>query len=944
MRKYVYGWGQKPNKIMLIGEAPGYQEAFPSFGQPRPFVGEAGQEQEGYLAPYGMSSKFWYSTNVFKEYKEGNPDPSLADIAKWTDFLLKEIEEVNPKLIITVGRFAAQFFLGQKATMRVVHGCLCAGGEFDPSRKGRARGAMVLPVTHPAAGLHEPSVRGVIGWDYKQVAKYVKQVMSSDLSERWHGTCDQFVGGETYEDVSGCQLAGYLDTAVYNTPRVLSIDTEGVPGNPWSIQVSWMIGTGFVLRRSRDDFSMGVGVLQDYVDHDDRHRNRKYPEIKTIIVAHNAPYDIGLCLEMGLDLRRCRFFDPQYAAYLMRVEPQSLSALSWRWLRAHKKPFKEFIGKVGREKKIVYLQKVAERKFPKPEPFEVYENDGSNKIYSPSSISTKAQNILKDMDLDGTRRGAGIFQQVQRFKKDGVPYKRETNMLIREGDLLGPKLDKDGNPPDPDDRWGNIARTKKLTYNGLPCERFTAVAEREFGPMPIATMDDVPLEDAIYYGARDADLALRLVEPMTAELKRLKLWDIFISPGMEVLESFREMESNGLLGIRSRFQDLASKYWQDMGQIRQELSETFMDKFQINPMSRANVALLLSLRGLKPLNKTESGDVSTSQKSIEYLKFTDPAIKMVFDWRNVQHDKDAFCVPAIQSMDNREGDRQYVHGELATTRTPTRRLRMKEPNLLQVPIRRGPEIRNCYTCEDGEVLIAADFKQLELRVGAQLAQDKGLIKIIKEGRDAHSETAAHIFNVSLEEVEANRSKYRSPAKTTQFGIFYGIGDEALLGQFWKQGMTDYDLESTRSIREGWLESNEGIAEFIEEVKEEVASTGEVRDYFGMINYLPYSRDTQVQASNGRQAVSYIVSGTAQGMIQNSQSWLKDIFWDLQDDGVDVQWRLQLHDELMVTVSEENEELVKQLLLCALTQHHGCKGWDVPIEASVSVGKFWGELK
>lgn len=119
----------------------------------------------------------------------------------------------------------------------------------------------------------------------------------------------------------------------------------------------------------------------------------------------------------------------------------------------------------------------------------------------------------------------------------------------------------------------------------------------------------------------------------------------------------------------------------------------------------------------------------------------------------------------------------------------------------------------------------------------------------------------------------------------------------------------------------------------------------VRDHWGMIRYIPgvLSRDERVSAEAGRIAASHKIQSMAQGMIQNSMVWLRDRIWEMQDAGLAVDWRLQIHDELILLCDEEIAETVKDLLLEGLTKHSGVK-LRVPVLAEANIAKTWGGLK
>lgn len=456
--------GRTPNLVLLVGEAPGREEA--AIGEP--FVGRSGQEQDAYLAKWGLSPKFWRRTNVVPVFTPGNPDPTAAQIREWTPTLEREVVECAPELIIAVGRFAARWFLGD-CTIDEVHGVPHWGGAFDPSIAHRARGAVVLPITHPAAGFYDGDARAVIAWDYSRVAAVLKEMDEIDRvtgagSGHIHIAHDEYASKERYFDVDGTHFAFLLATAdKQGAIDVLGLDTEGYTHSPWSIQVSITPGQAFVLRRTQEDFDIGIRALQKLIDRG------------TLLVIHNAMHDLSVCRALGLDMGNARIWDSMYASYLLRIEPQGLKPLAWRWCGMRMQSYRETVGPAALERQLDYLGEVIARakEWPKPEPRLEEQNDGTDKVKTPQRISQAAERAVVD-------------------------YYSE-------------KVNKDGERTDPAERWKNTD----------PVQR--SAVEAVLGKFPVESLDDIPLERAVHYAARDADACVRLYPNLKSELARLDI-------------------------------------------------------------------------------------------------------------------------------------------------------------------------------------------------------------------------------------------------------------------------------------------------------------------------------------------------------------------------------------------------------------------------------------
>jgi len=865
----VNGCGRTPNSVMLVGEAPGREEA----ARGKPFVGKSGQEQEWYLQRRGLTAVLWYRTNVVKEYRDGNPDPTPAQVKHWTPVLINEVRKVQPLLIVAVGRFATRWFLGDSVDMETVHGLPHHAGAFDPSRKDRAMGAVVLPVYHPAAGFYDNDVKALIDWDYEQIALTID---AQDRQALEFPARDEHEGH--YADVGGGWLADYLSVT---QAEVVGIDTEGSTSDPWSVQVSIAAGSGYTLRYERDDFAEGIDAIQQLVDGG------------AVAVMHNAMFDIEMCRVMGLELRDAKCWDSMYAAYLLRLEPQGLKPLAYRWTGMVMQSYSEVVGDVGIDLQMDYLGDLLELEpWPKADPYIEYSNDGTARLKTVQPVERRAESILVD-------------------------YYSE-------------KLDKDGNRTDPLDRWKKVH----------PALR--DMVEEKLGPMPEGSLADIPRDVAVRYASRDADAALRVYERLLPELEA-RGFDDLMSNGSEVLPIFEEMQHNGMPASRAYFEQLADTMQDAMWRIGSRISHRYYSSKPFNPKSPLQVASLLRRRGLQPAKRTATGSMSTGKDSIEHLRYTDPAISDVFEWREHQHIRDSFCKPVLTRIPVGE-DIHPVRCQIKMTRTATRRLAAADPNLLNIPARSelGLKVREGYVCPDGEVFGAWDLSQIEVRVAAHESRDKLLCRMLRDGVDIHTETATRMFEVDAADVTKDQ---RVAAKTGTFGILYGMSPHTYMILLQKQGLTGWTDARCKDGIEKWFTTYSGVAEYVSENTAQARREGLVTDCWGMVRYLPgiWSDDNSVRAEAERIATNHKIQGGAQGMIQRSMVWLDRHVRDLQRAGENVQWCLQVHDEVILKFDEDLWPVMNGLVLEALTEHSGIE-LRVPVEAEGHMAKTWGGLK
>lgn len=434
---------------------------------------------------------------------------------------------------------------------------------------------------------------------------------------------------------------------------------------------------------------------------------------------------------------------------------------------------------------------------------------------------------------------------------------------------------------------------------------------------------------------------------------------------------------------RSEFQSLSSYLEKEMIRLQSLISSQYFYGRPFNPGSSQDVARLLNRRGLSAAKKTSSGAMSTSKKSIEHLRAEEECVDLIFKWRECQKIKSTYCDPLLviaaeQLHDKPEQDIFTVHCNFKPVTVETRRLSSENPSLLNQPTRTelGRRVRACYRTTPPEVFGAWDFSGQEMRVAAHVSQDEQLCNLFSLcrwcGRDLrdeiarletckknpnskdkvsppHEEGDVHTFSAvrvfGKPEHEIDKFEHRLPAKTANFGILYGLSGDGLLDLFRMFGLQWSKQDCEKLIREILRTVYPGLSRSIQDTQRLAARQGYIRDLYGMIRYLPMIRslDRSESAEAGRQAFSHLIQGTAQGMMQNAMAWLRPRIWELQDCGMDVKWRLQIHDEILFSFHRDLWEVVDELVVEGMTQHYGLK-LRVPIAVEGHMAESWADLK
>jgi DNA polymerase I-like protein with 3'-5' exonuclease and polymerase domains len=711
---------------------------------------------------------------------------------------------------------------------------------------------------------------------------------------------DEFEGQEEYYDVTGLQTVHVLREARKSGLTVISLDTEGIPGEEWSIQFSLVPGTGYVLRCQHVDFVAGINAIVQFCH---------YPEV--VVVMQNSMYDLEMCRGMGADLFDVRLYDTRYSAYAMRLEPQALKPLLYRWCGMRQASYEDTVGPAGLAKQLDYLDRVAMMEWPVPEMRIEYKNDGTFHPYTPQPVTKRALAILND--------------------------------------YYSGKLDKDGDRTDPLARWKKVDTIQRR------------MVEAMIGRMPIGTLADIPLKEAIHYAARDADGTLRLYYRQLGANKAQGLVSL-VQDGNGVLPVFEEMQSTGMRPKRDYCVAKQEEMTVYMNKVGARISVKYYGGQPFNPNSPDKVAALMRRRGLVGEKRSKiTRKMSTGKKSIEHLRYSDDAMKDVIDWREHQKMRDSFYGPIVERID----DAVAAGANPATFRIRTkinpykvvsRRISSSDPNLTAIPVRNelGTEVRDGFEAEEGCELGSWDLSQIEMRYMAHVSRDPLLVKFFGDPKlDVHCETAARIFGLKINDKADNKAEryanidemeHRYPSKRAGFGIITNIQGMGLLDQLRMFGCKGWTEDRCDELIDNWLGVYKGVKVFMDESKREAQQFGVIRDAWGMPRYLPgvWSPDAKVRAEAERAASSMRIQGGAQGMIQKSMIWLKPYVRAMQQAGLRVRWVLQIHDEIIMEFQEDLWDTINPLIIEGLTEHS--LKLIVPVKASGSHAKTWGKLK
>jgi len=387
-----------------------------------------------------------------------------------------------------------------------------------------------------------------------------------------------------------------------------------------------------------------------------------------------------------------------------------------------------------------------------------------------------------------------------------------------------------------------------------------------------------------------------------------------------------DMEREGIAVDKEMLSSLSEKFALRIEEIQQRIFELAGENFNILSTKQLG-GILFEKLGLPPQKKTKSG-YSTDSEVLEALEDKHEIVPLVIEYRFLSKLKSTFLDGLVALVRNGR-----VHTKFNQNVTATGRISSTEPNLQNIPVRSelGREIRRAFTASEGNLLVGADYSQIELRLLAHMSDDDGLIAAFNSGADVHTSTAAEVFGVAVSDVTREQ---RSAAKAVNFGIVYGISDFGLAKNI---GVTR--KEAGEFIRK-YLERYPGVQNYMHTGVEKGKTHGYVSTLMGRRRELPEitSSNFNTRSFGERVAMNMPIQGTAADIIKVA---MVRVHRALQENGLKAKLVLQIHDELIIDTPMDEVEQVKALLADCMQNVMELK---VPLTADVSSGHSWFDTK
>jgi DNA polymerase-1 len=440
--------------------------------------------------------------------------------------------------------------------------------------------------------------------------------------------------------------------------------------------------------------------------------------------------------------------------------------------------------------------------------------------------------------------------------------------------------------------------------------------------------DQVSIELAAPYAAEDADITLRLHQHIFPQLKQIdSLATVYETIEMPLVPVLARMEQTGVLVDEQMLSQQSGELTASIKALETQAHEAAGQAFNLGSPKQIQEILYDKL-GLPVLKKTPKGQPSTAESVLQDLAVDFPLPRLILEHRSLSKLRSTYTDKLPKQINPVTG---RVHTSYHQAVAATGRLSSSDPNLQNIPVRseEGRRIRQAFIAEEGFTVMAADYSQIELRIMAHLSQDTGLLQAFKEGLDVHKATAAEVFGVPVDQVEAHQ---RRSAKAINFGLIYGMSAFGLAKQL------DIDRGAAQGYINLYFERYPGVKQYMDETRELAREQGYIETLFGRRLYLPdiLAKNGQRRQYAERTAINAPMQGTAADIIKLAMLSVDN--W-LQVDKPAVRMVMQVHDELVFEVENSYLDQAASIIQQKMS---GAASLDVPLVVDVGMGKNWDE--
>ena len=442
------------------------------------------------------------------------------------------------------------------------------------------------------------------------------------------------------------------------------------------------------------------------------------------------------------------------------------------------------------------------------------------------------------------------------------------------------------------------------------------------------SFSEVKLDVASDYAAEDADITLRLYNALAPMLKEKPVQEKLLKeieyPLVHVLS---RVEQNGAKIDKKKLADHSKELGEKIDDLSSQAYKIAEEEFNLDSPKQL-LEILYEKQGLPVLKKTPKGQPSTNEDTLKRLSEEYELPKIILQYRTLAKLKSTYTDSLI-NIENPKTER--IHTSYQQAVTSTGRLSSTEPNLQNIPIKtaEGRRIREAFIPEKGNVLISADYSQIELRIMAHLSQDKNLTHAFNNDIDVHSSTAAEVFGVSIDNVTQDQ---RRSAKAINFGLMYGMSAFGLTRQL------GIPRGEAQEYLDTYFARYTGVRDYMDNIKTQAKEDKYVETIMGRRLYL-----NEINAANGlrrqaaeRAAINAPLQGSAADIIKKA---MLDIDELILNEMPEVRMIMQVHDELVFECPKDNADKTMDKMKDTMEK---TVELNIPLIAEAAIGSNWNE--
>lgn len=816
---YVAPHGNPNATVYVVVERPGRYEN----NRRVPLVGDDGGDfNQVWLPMAGLRRSDIRCHNVYPYWHPENSDPTLDEVLAGTPELLADIERVNPRFIVTMGKYALGVFKG-------VYGALLSM-EREHGVPFHWQGRVIIPVFHPSAAWHTKHVRRQMTWDWQRVGEIIRS--------------DGVLFPQSI-DVHYSMLGTTWWQQYINMP--LAIDTETSDGKPWMIQVSPKPGVAYCCLVNN-----GADLAQF----------TQWIEQAPLVILHNAKFDLDILEQCGIIPHA--YTDTMIMAYLLGNEHQGLKDLAYKHFGIEMHEYKDVVLPSTQRRARKYLEHIASQSITMTRWFRVK----SSKRKRDGWAEFKSDNGIKPLNLEFKQLDSGGYEvtwevsripdpaPVEEFRGKQIVTRQPTNIVKRVRSLLD---DLDSDPTlDPFEKWSAMNdKDEAIKLMG--------------GDMTLGSIDEIPLNDAIDYGCRDADMTYRVYNVLRPKIEQDGLGQT-LRTDMQAIPFILDMEKAGIRVDAEELERFGAELDERMRDHNMRIQMQLIEHGAIsasevfNPNSHVQVREMLNAYNV---------DVKTTEiKELEPLVRRVPWLRDHIEYKHLEKLKGTYVnglLGKIQS-DGR------VYATFNNNVADTGRLSSSDPNFQNIPVRTadGRRIRKAFVPSQDSAFVVFDYKQIEPRIMAHLSQDPVMLDVFRNNRDPYATTASRVYGVPIDDID--KKTQRDPMKAVYLGVAYllspyGLCNDLEYKDVRKADGSLYTEDECAYLIEEFYRVHRVFKQWQDEYLLTCARDGKSRDLFGRYRLVPLinSPNDKYRNESRRDAANNAMQSGAGGVFKRAMS-------------------------------------------------------------------------